>query len=54
MNETTKIISRKALSKIQEAITLLETIEGESTELDEVAEALGFAFADLEYEINNN
>jgi prefoldin subunit 5 len=43
-----------AMTKIQEAIDLLEKVKGENENIDEAADSVGFAFADLEYEVNNN
>lgn len=52
MKNSSKKKAKKAMIKIQEAINILEKIKGEHEEFDEAADAVGFAYADLEYEIN--
>lgn len=44
---------KKAMFKIQEAIDLLEKVEGKNETVDNAAEALGYAWADLEFEHNS-
>ena len=44
---------KKAMSNIQEAITLLESVRGQNEQVDETCDNIGFAFADLEYEVNS-
>ena len=52
MKSTTKNAVKKAMIKLQEAIDILEKVKGDIEQVDETADAIGFAFADLEYEIN--
>jgi len=53
MKADTRSAIKKAMNLIQEAIDVLENVQGDSEEIDETAEALGFAYADLEFEINS-
>lgn len=53
MKNTTRNVVKQAQQKIQEAIDLLETIEGENDAIDNVCENIGFAIADIEYELNS-
>lgn len=53
MKNTTINVVKEAMNKLQEAIDLLETVKGENEEIDEAADSIGFAYADLEFEINS-
>ena len=53
MKSKTINATKQALKKIQEAIDLLEEVKGDNEQIDETAESLGFAIADLEFEINS-
>lgn len=53
MKNTTRKVVKEAQQKIQEAIDLLETIAGENEDIDNACESLGFAIADIEYELNS-
>jgi hypothetical protein len=53
MKHTTLNTVKQAMCKLQEAIDLLESVGGEDGQIDDTAEALGFAYADLEYEVNS-
>jgi predicted RNase H-like HicB family nuclease len=53
MKEKTRKTVKKAMQKIQEAIDLLEQVNGENEEIDTAYDNLGFAMADLEYELNS-
>lgn len=50
-NETRNVV-KQVMVKLQEAIDLLEKVEGENEEVDTLKEDLGYSFADLEYEVN--
>ena len=53
MKNTTRKVVKEAKQEIQEAMDLLETIDGENDEIDNVCENLGFAIADIDYELNS-
>ena len=53
MKSVTKTACKKAMGLIQEAIDILEKVKGDNEEVDATADNLGFAFADLEYEVNS-
>lgn len=53
MKSKTITAAKQAMALIQEAIDLLENVKGDNEQIDETAEALGFAIADLEYELNS-
>lgn len=52
MKNSTRKTVKQAMNKIQEAIDLLEKVKGENENVDDTAENIGFAYADLEYEVN--
>lgn len=54
MKDTVRTTVKQAMNKIQEAIDLLNTVKGENENIDEAADSIGYAFADLEYEVNDN
>lgn len=54
MKQQTINTVKQAMIKLQEAINLLEKVKGENEEIDEAADGIGFAYADLEYEVNNH
>ena len=52
MKNETLNTCKKAMILLQSAIELLEKVQGENEDIDSVCDNLGFAFADLEFEIN--
>lgn len=53
MKNTTRNVAKQAMTKIQEAIDLLESVKGDNEQIDDTADSLGFAIADLEFEVNS-
>lgn len=51
-NQSINIV-KQAMLKVQEAIDLLDQINGENENIDEGKYSLGFAYADLEHEVNS-
>ena len=47
-----KVEVKKALEHLQAAIDVLEKIKGQNENVDEAADEIRYAFADLEYEVN--
>lgn len=45
--------AKQALLKMQEVIDLLESIKEIPVEIQEVADNIGYAYADLEHELNS-
>ena len=54
MKNTTKNAVKQAMIKLKEAIDILEKVKGDNEQIDESADSIGFAVADLEYEINEH
>ena len=52
MKSTSRKVIKEAQQKIQEAVDLLKTVYGENEEVDNVYDSLGFAIADIDYELN--
>lgn len=52
MKNTTRKVVKEAKQKIQEAIDLLKTIDGENDEIDNVCKELEYAIADIDFELN--
>ena len=53
MKNTTRNAVKKVMNKIQEAMDLLEKVKGDNENIDETADAIGYAYADLEFEVNS-
>ena len=53
MKSKTRTAAKQVMALIQEAIDLLEDVQGDNEQIDETAEALGFVIADLEHELNS-
>lgn len=51
-NKTTNAV-KQAIIKIQEAIEILENVKNDNEQVDETKDALGYAIADLEQELNS-
>lgn len=52
MEKTFENAVKQAMVKLQEAMDILEKVKGDNEQVDDTADAIGFAFADLEYEVN--
>jgi len=53
MKNTTRNAVKKVMNKLQEAMDLLEKVKGDNENIDETADAIGYAYADLEFEVNS-
>jgi len=53
MKNSTINAAKQAMIKLQEAMDLLEKVKGDNENIDDTAYAIGYAFADLEYEVNS-
>lgn len=54
MKDKTRNKAKQAMIKIQQTIDLLEQITEENEQIEDTAQALGFAMADLEHEVNSH
>jgi len=53
MKNTTRSAVKKVMNKLQEAMDLLEKVKGDNENIDETADSIGYAYADLEFEVNS-
>ena len=53
MKNTTRNAVKKVMNNLQEAMDLLEKVKGDNENIDETADAIGYAYADLEFEVNS-
>ena len=53
MKNTTRNAVKKVMNKLQEAMDLLEKVKGDNENIDETADAIGYAYAYLEFEFNS-